>query len=141
MKAEFKRTRTTDGLPLTFGKKYDVLEIKTEKRPWVIKEVKVKNDLGQEQWYKASKFKLLAEAAKFLNEPAAAGAGKSAGRSATPDGKQIYMGINTPGGVDMKVCGKSLEMADIERVTAAALKIGETVETGIAAGMGLHYGA
>ena len=45
MKAEFKRTRTTDGLPLTFGKKYDVLEIKTEKRPWVIKEVKVKNDL------------------------------------------------------------------------------------------------
>ena len=44
MKAEFKRTRTADGLPLTFGKMYDVLDVKTGKKPWELKEIKVKND-------------------------------------------------------------------------------------------------
>lgn len=93
MKAEFKRTRTADGLPLTFGKMYDVLDVKAGKRPWQLKEIKVKNDLGQERWYSANKFKLFAEAAAFLKEPTAAGAGQSAAQSATPDRKQIYMGI------------------------------------------------
>lgn len=31
MKAEFKKTRTADGLPLTFGKMYDVLDVKAGK--------------------------------------------------------------------------------------------------------------
>lgn len=148
MKAEFKRTRTADGLPLTFGKMYDVLDVKPDKDGWGLKEIKVKNDLGQEHWYSANKFKLLAEAAAFLKEPTAAGAGQSAGRSATPDGKQIYMGIDVAGGTDMTVCGKPLEMTDIERVNAAAgytaraaLEIGKVAAAGIAAGMGLHYGA
>ncbi len=145
MKAEFKRTRTADGLPLTFGKMYDVLDVKAGRKPWQLKEIKVKNDLGQERWYSAKKFKLFAEAAAFLKEPTAAGAGQSAGRSATPDGKQIYMGIDVAGGTDMTVCGKSLEMTDIERVDAAAgytaraaLEIGEAAAAGIAEGFGLN---
>lgn len=148
MKAEFKKSRTADGLPLTVGKMYDVLDVKAGKRPWELKEIKVKNDLGQECWYSANKFKLFAEAAAFLKEPTAAGAGQSAAQSATPDGKQIYMGIDVAGGTDMTVCGKSLEMTDIERVDAAAgytaraaLEIGKAAAAGIAAGMGLHYGA
>lgn len=148
MKAEFKRTRTADGLPLTFGKMYDVLDVKAGRKAWQLKEIKVKNDLGQERWYSAKKFKLFAEAAAFLKEPTAAGAGQSAGRSATPDGKQIYMGIDVAGGTDMTVCGKSLEMTDIERVDAAAgytaraaLEIGKAAAVGIADGLGLHYGA
>ena len=148
MKAEFKKTRTADGLPLTFGKMYDVLDVKAGRKPWQLKEIKVKNDLGQERWYSANKFKLFAEAAAFLKEPTAAGAGQSAGRSVTPDGKQIYMGIDVAGGTDMTVCGKSLEMTDIERVDAAAgytaremLEVGKAAAAGIAAGLGLHYGA
>ena len=46
MKAEFKKSRTADGLPLTVGKMYDVLDVKAGKRPWELKEIKVKNDLG-----------------------------------------------------------------------------------------------
>lgn len=144
MKAEFKRTRTADGLPLTFGKMYDVLDVKPDKDGWGLKEIKVKNDLGQERWYSTNKFKLFAEAAAFLKEPTAA----DAGQSATPDGKQIYMGIDMAGGTDMTVYGKPLEMTDIERVDAAAgytaraaLEIGEAAAAGIAAGFGLHYGA
>ena len=83
MKAEFKKTRTADGLPLTFGKMYDVLDVKAGKRPWQLKEIKVKNDLGQERWYSANKFNLFAEAAAFLKEQTAAGAGQSAAQSAT----------------------------------------------------------
>lgn len=145
MKAEFKRTRTADGLPLTFGKMYDVLDVKAGKKPWQLKEIKVKNDLGQERWYSANKFKLFAEAAAYLKEQTAAGAGQNAGRSATPDGKQIYIGIDVAGGTDMTVCGKSLEMTDIERADAAAgytaraaLEIGEAAAAGIAEGFGLN---
>lgn len=127
MKAEFKRTRTADGLPLTFGKMYDVLDVKAGRKPWQLKEVKVKNDLGQERWYSANKFKLFAEAAAFLKEPTAAGAG----RSATPDGKQIYMGIDVAGGTDMTA----------GYTARKALEIGEAAAAGIAAGFGLHYGA
>lgn len=148
MKAEFKRTRTADGLPLTFGKMYDVLDVKAGRRPWQLKEIKVKNDLGQERWYSANKFKLFAEAAAFLKKPMAAGAGQSA----TPDGKQIYMGIDMAHGTDMAVCGKSIEMTDIEKIDAAAgltaregLEIGKAFAAGIAAGIAetqnLNYGA
>ena len=148
MKAEFKKTRTADGLPLTFGKMYDVLDVKAGRRPWQLKEIKVKNDLGQERWYSANKFNLLAEAAAYLKEPTVAGAGQSAAQSATPDGKQIYMGIDMAGGTDMTAYGKPLEMTDIEKVDAAAgytaremLKAGEALMAGIADAFGLHYGA
>ncbi len=148
MKAEFKRTRTADGLPLTFGKMYDVLDVKAGRKPWQLKEIKVKNDLGQERWYRANKFKLFAEAATFLKEPTAAGVGQSAAQSTTPDGKQIYMGIDMVNGTDMTVCGKPLEMTDIEKVDAAAgemvrknLEIGKAIVAGIADTIGLHYGA
>ncbi|MCM1296460.1 MAG: hypothetical protein NC311_13060 [Muribaculaceae bacterium] len=77
MKAEFKKSRTADGLPLTFGKMYSVLDYKTGRRAWKLTEIKVKNDLGQERWYKANKFKLFAEASEYLKEPMAAGAGQS----------------------------------------------------------------
>lgn len=62
MKAKFKVTKTNDGLALTFGKTYDVLDWKTGKKPWELKEIKVKNDLGEERWYRAHKFMLFAEA-------------------------------------------------------------------------------
>ncbi len=131
MKAEFKKTKTADGLPLTFGKMYDVLGYKTGRHAWQLKKIKVKNDLGQERWYKANKFRLIAEAAAYMKEPTAAGAGQDAAQSATPDGSQIYIGIDTAGGTDMTILGKSIEMADIEAAIA----------TRIADGIGLHYGA
>lgn len=61
MKAEFKKTKTNDGLALTFGKTYKVLDWKTGKKAWQLEAIKVKNDLGEEHWYKACKFKLFAE--------------------------------------------------------------------------------
>lgn len=125
MKAEFKRTRTADGLPLTFGKMYDVLDTKTGKRPWQLKEIKVKNDLGQERWYNAKKFNLLAEATAYLNDQAAAGAGQSAEQSATPDGAQMIQEADAAAGYTAQ------EM----------LKVGEAIAAGIADAIGFHYGA
>ena len=125
MKAEFKRTRTADGLPLTFGKMYDVLDVKAGRKAWQLKEIKVKNDLGQERWYSANKFKLLAEAAAFLKEPTAAGAGQSAAQSATPDGEQMIRAADAAAGFT------ALE----------GLEIGKAVAAGIADGIGIHYGA
>lgn len=148
MKAEFKKTRTADGLPLTFGKMYDVLDAKVGKRPWKLKEIKVKNDLGQERWYGANKFNLFAEAATVLKEHTAAGAEQSAAQSATPDGKQIYMDTDMVHGTDIAICGKSIEMTDIEKTDAAAgymvreeLKARKASAEGIADGFGLYYGA
>lgn len=43
MKAEFKKLRTADGLPLTVGEMYDVLDVKAGRRPWQLKEIKVNN--------------------------------------------------------------------------------------------------
>lgn len=125
MKAEFKRIRTADGLPLTFGKMYDVLDVKAGRKAWQLKEIKVKNDLGQERWYSANKFKLLAEAAAFLKEPTAAGAGQSAAQSATPDGEQMIRAADAAAGFT------ALE----------GLEIGKAVAAGIADGIGIHYGA
>lgn len=79
------------------------MDIKTEERPWVIKEVKIKNDLGQEQWYKASMFKLLNENVAFLKGPAAAGVEQSAAQmmqGKIEAGKQIYVGIDMANGTD-----------------------------------------
>ncbi len=125
MKAEFKKMRTVDGLPLTIGKMYDVLDVKAGRKAWQLKEIKVKNDLGQERWYSANKFKLLAEAAAFLKEPTAAGAGQSAAQSATPDGAQMIRAADAAAGFT------ALE----------GLEIGKAVAAGIADGIGIHYGA
>lgn len=119
-----------------------MLEIKTEKRTWVIKEVKVKNDLGEEQWYKASNFIFFAETAKFLEEPVTAGAGQKAGRRATPDGaqmmrknleagKQIYIGIDIANSTDQTAGFRN----------GAMLPLGKTIEKELADRIGLHYGA
>ncbi|MCM1217242.1 MAG: hypothetical protein NC548_22305 [Lachnospiraceae bacterium] len=125
MKAEFKKTKAADGLPLTFGKMYDVLDVKAGRKPWQLKEIKVKNDLGQERWYKASKFKLFAEAAAYLREPTAAGAGQGAAQSATPDGSQMIREADAAAGYTAR------EM----------LKVGEAIVAGLQDGIGLHYGA
>ena len=125
MKAEFKKMRTVDGLPLTIGKMYDVLDVKAGRKAWQLKEIKVKNDLGQERWYSANKFKLIAEAAAFLKEPTAAGAGQSAAQSATPDGAQMIRAADAAAGFT------ALE----------GLEIGKAVAAGIADGIGIHYGA
>lgn len=113
MKAEFKETKTVDSLPLTAGKMYDVLDVKAGRKPWQLKEIKVKNDLGKERWYRANKFKLFAEAATFLNEQTAAVAGQGAAQSATPDGSQIYIGVDTARGTDMTAYEKPLEMTGL----------------------------
>ena len=106
-----------------------MLDVKAGKRPWELKEIKVKNDLGQESWYKANKFTLYAEAAAYLKEPTAAGAGQSAAQSATPDGAQMIREIDALAGFTAR----------------EGLEIGEAIAAGIAAGiadvMGLHYGA
>lgn len=125
MKAEFKRTKTTDGIPLTFGKMYDVLDVKAGKKTWQLKEIKVKNDLGQERWYNANKFKLFAEATAFLKEPTAADAGQSAAQSATPDMAQIIQEIDAAAGFTER----------------EGLEIGKAIAAGIADAIGLHYGA
>ncbi len=125
MKAEFKRTKTADGLPLTFGKMYDVLDVKAGRRAYQLKEIKVKNDLGQERWYSANKFKLFAEASAFLKEKAAAGAGQDAAQSATPDGSQMIKEIDAAAGFTAR----------------EGLEIGKAIAAEIADGIGLHYGA
>lgn len=127
---------------------YDVLGAKAGKRPWELKEIKVKNDLGQERWYGANKFNLLEDSAAVLKEYTVAGAEQRAAQSATPDGKQIYMGTGMVHGTDIAICGKSIEMTDIEKTDAAAgymvreeLKARKAAAEGIADGFGLYYGA
>ncbi|MBD5524558.1 MAG: hypothetical protein HDR04_09080 [Lachnospiraceae bacterium] len=91
MKAEFRKTRYADGLPMTFGKMYDVIDIVAGSRMGQVKKIKIKNDLGEECWYPANKFKLFMEAATYLKEPTAAGIGQDAAQSATPDGTQALL--------------------------------------------------
>ena len=49
----------SDLMPLTLGKIYDVLELKDGENPQELKRNKVKNDLGNETWYKESYFKII----------------------------------------------------------------------------------
>lgn len=125
MKAEFKKTKTAEGMPLTVGKMYKVLEIKFSSSGRDIQKIKIKNDLEQEDWYKANKFKLFAEAAAYLKEPTAAGAGQSAAQRATPDGEQIIREVDATAGSRAR----------------ESLEIGKMIAAGLAAGIGFHYGA
>lgn len=136
MKAQFKSKGVQAGrqLPLTIMKMYYVLDIKMERRGKKgrkITEIKVKNDSGEEMWYDANNFILFAEAAAYLKEPAAAGAGQDAAQSATPDGSQIYAGIDLAKGADMTAGFTAREMVEV----------GKEIARGLAAGIGLHYGA
>ena len=125
MKAEFKKSRTADGLPLTVGKMYDVLGMRKKIGQRTEGEIKVKNDLGYESWYKANKFTLFAEAAAYLKEPTAAGAGQSAAQSATPDGAQMIREIDAAAGLTAR----------------EGLEIGKKAMAGFMDGIGLNYGA
>ena len=131
MIAEYKKTKTADGLALTFGKMYKVIDLKTGSRRGQVKEIKIKNDLGCESWYKANKFILFAEAAAYLKEPAAAGAGQGAAQSATPDGSQIFV--------------ETAMMYEADRaagITAREIaEIGKEIAKGLADGLNMMYGA
>ncbi|MBD5504109.1 MAG: hypothetical protein HDR09_20170 [Lachnospiraceae bacterium] len=96
-----------------------------------VKKIKIKNDLGKECWYAANKFKLFMEAAAYLKEPAAAGAGQDAARSATPDGSHVYIGIDMAQGADMTV---GLTAKQVE-------EIGKLLVKGFRDGIGLNSGA
>ena len=91
-----------------------------------LKTIKVKNDLGEECWYSANKFELIAEAVADLKQPTAAGAGQSAAQSATPDGVQMIKEIDITAGLTVRQA--------IEEAGASLVK-------GIMDGLGLHYGA
>lgn len=90
-----------------------------------LKKIKVKNDLGEECWYSANKFELIAEAVADLKQPTAAGAGQGAAQSATPDGAQMITEINITAGLTRQA---------IEEAGASSVK-------GIMDGIGFHYGA
>lgn len=136
MKAQFKSKGVQAGrqLPLTIMKMYDVLDIKRGERSpkgRKVTKVQVKNDLGQICWYDANNFILFAEATAYMNQPTAAGAGQDAAQSATPDGSQIYVGIDLVKGADMTAGFTAREMVEV----------GKEIARGLADGIGLHYGA
>ncbi|MDE7445907.1 MAG: hypothetical protein K2N15_09455 [Lachnospiraceae bacterium] len=91
-----------------------------------LKKIKVQNDLGEECWYSANKFELIAEAVADLEQPTAAGAGQSAARSATPDGAQMIIEIDATAGLTTR---------------QAVEEIGTSLAKGFMDGLGLHYGA
>lgn len=132
MKAEFRKTRYADGLPLTFGKMYDVIDIVAGSRIGQVKKIKIKNDLGKECWYAASRFKLFMEVSAYLKEPTAAGAGQDAAKSATPDGSEVYIGIDIAHRADMTAGLTAKQTAE---------EIGKQVAKGLMNGIGLNYGA
>lgn len=114
MKAIFKKSRTADGLPLTIGKMYDVLDKKAGKKSGELKEIKVKNDLEIEDWYSVNKFELLMEAEAYQIMKMVAGNGqknaaKNVAENATPDGSQIYIGVDMASGTDKTVYDTSTE--------------------------------
>lgn len=115
MRAIFRRTKTADGLPLTFRKMYDVLDVKTDGKQQ-LKEIKVKNDLGQECWYRANKFICM-------------GIDMANGADMTVCDKPLEM--------------TDIEKVDAAAgyVVRENLKSGKAILAGIADGFGLHYGA
>ena len=91
-----------------------------------LKKIKVQNDLGEECWYSANKFELIAEAVADLKQPTAAGARQGAAQSATPDGAQMIIQVDMTAGLTAR---QALE------------EIGTSLVKGIMDGLGLHYGA
>ena len=130
MKAELRKIKDADGLSLTFGKMYDVMDIVAGSRVGQVKEIKITNDLGEECWYPANKFKLFMEASAYLKE-LVADAGQDVARSATPDGSQICIGIDLSDRRDVTVGLKAQREEEIRKQIAK----------GLMNAAGLHYGA
>lgn len=90
-----------------------------------ITEIKIENDLGVERWYKANKFILFAEATAYLRRKIAENATENALQSATPNGAELIMQID----------------AAAPPTARQMLEVGKAVAAGMAAGIGLDYGA
>lgn len=131
MKAGLKRAKAKSELPLTVGKLYDVLDLEMDKKRRQIAKIKVKNDLGKNRWYKADKFKLFYESQISPNNSTAEAIAQSAAQSATPDGRQMIIGIDLAAGQDITV----------NATRQQAEEIGKQLLRGIADGFGLEYGA
>lgn len=122
MKARFKRTRTSDGIPLLAGKIYDVLDIKCG-RDRDIEKIRVKNEKGEEEWYKANKFLLFGEAAEHVSK--------------NVDEITQHVGIDFAKGADMT------QYIDLTAAEMAKNQIesGKAVIKGLMDGLGIEYGA
>ena len=110
MKAASKETE--EKWALTAWKLYDVLGVRVDRKSKKLKEIKVKNDRGQESWYGADKFIFFAEAEAYIKQQAAAGAGQNA---AQPLLYNPYMGAEIARAADMtagNMVQKSLEAGE-----------------------------
>lgn len=122
-------------MPLTIGKMYDVLEIRMKRikqkgELHEIEGIRIINDLGEERWYMVRDFALFLEAKAGIEHQIAAGAGQGAAQSATPDGSQIYVGIDiATGAVTANFTPRELA------------EIGKQIAKGFKDGIGLNYGA
>lgn len=90
-----------------------------------IAEIKIENDLGVERWYKANKFILFAEAVAYLSGKIAENAAENAAQYATPNGAELIMRID----------------AEVPPTVRKMLENGKAVKAGLAAGIGINYGA
>lgn len=90
-----------------------------------IEKIKIENDLGMERWYKANKFILYAEAVAYSNGKVAESAPENALEDATPNGAKLIMEID----------------AVTPPTTRKMLEIEKSRWAGLAAGIGLNYGA
>lgn len=123
MKAQYNLEKLESVDCLTFGKMYDVLDITTHRtKIGVVEKIKIKNDSGKESWYTAGKFILHAEAAAYLSN-AAAGAGENAAQSATPDGSQVFIGIDIAAGRVAR------EIRGAEKNVMEGLQVGMTTQS------------
>lgn len=121
MKAEYK-PKEQPVADLAKGKLYDVQDIKRKtQEEWLL----IENESKQKVWYKARDFVLHAEAAAYIEDQTAAGAGQGAAQSATPDGAQIMREINAAAGFTAR----------------QGAEIGKAIAAGIKDGIMLHYGA
>ncbi|MBD5498034.1 MAG: hypothetical protein HDR11_09780 [Lachnospiraceae bacterium] len=132
MKARFKRTKTSDGLPLLAGKMYNVLDVKRGK-DGAIEKIRVKNEKGEEEWYKANKFLLFAEAERYIDQ--------TADNMAQQLTASRHIGIDLASGADMMnyidMTAASMAKKQIEIGKA----VGEAFIKGLMDRQGLEYGA
>lgn len=118
MKAEFKQTKTSDGLPLTVGKKYDVIDVKC-KNGFEVSKVLIKNDKAEEHWYSAALFIFHAEATAAM-KVAAVDAAMAAGAMATPEPETITTQLIAEGRIVKEIIEKNEQKAlEAMRIPAA----------------------
>lgn len=109
MKAEFKQTKTSDGLPLTVGKKYDVIDVIC-KNGFEVSKVLIKNDKSEECWYSAVLFIFHAEATAAM-KVAAVDAAMAAGAMATPEPQTITTQLFANGRIVKEIIEKNQQEA------------------------------